>query len=80
MEQFGLKGGRPGDATHTKTMEDVAKGDGVDEAAIENERHHLTHHLHQVDATVFPSPLGFCDHSLPHGIFCQPAIPEALPN
>ena len=46
LKKFGLKGSGTRAVTHLKTMEDFVEGNGGCEAAIENFRHYLPHHLH----------------------------------
>ena len=58
MEEFGLKGGGPSAATFPETMEDIVEGNLCGESKIDNDRHHLPHHLHQANTIVVSSPLG----------------------
>ena len=58
MGQFFLKGGGTSAATCPETMEDVVEVNGDGEAETNNNRHHLPHHLFQVNFMVFYYPLG----------------------
>ena len=57
-------------------MEDVVEVNGGGEAEIENDRHHLPHHLHQSNTIVVSYPLGNYYHRLPSGFLIQTALLE----
>ena len=47
------------------------EGDAGCEPAIKNSCHYLPHHLHETNAMLFPFPLGYQEHRLPHGLLCN---------
>ena len=46
MDQFGLEEGSTCTANRPEFVDHVMKGDGGSDAAVDNHRHHLSHHLH----------------------------------
>ena len=62
--------------THPGSVDRVIKLDGCSEAVIDDYHHHLPHHLHESDAMVVTSPLGYQYYRLSHGLLLHKTLPE----
>ena len=52
------------------------EGDGCDDAAIDDHRHHLPHHIHKADGALITYHLGNKHHRLTHGFLRQSTLQE----
>ena len=76
LDQIDLEVRSPCTLTHPEPVDGVVVGDGGSEAAIDNHRHCLPHHLHGAYAAVVTSPFKDQDHHMPGRILHEFSFQE----